>query len=557
MRDTVPDRSAAPPRDSDRNWLAGLRIVGLLTLASRVLGLARDVLMAAVFGNGAVMDAFSVAFRIPNLARRLFGEGALSTAFLPAFVRESEQRGEQSAWKLAGTLFVALAGVLAAVVLLAELLLAAALWWNGSGESQLLLFLTAVMLPYLLLICLAAQFSAVLHARNHFTWPALLPVVLNVVWIATLVLLVPRFETPGEQITVVAVCVLVGGALQLVTPLPMLLQHGFRFQTDWAAHRRTVAGLARALLPILLGLSIMQINTLADSLIAWCFSRPEDGPAEMPLFGGVDYPMVSGTASALYFAQRMYQFPLGVFGVALGTVLFPLFTRQAHAGEFGRLRESLSLGLRLVTAIGLPAGIGLIVLAGPLTALLFQHGAFDAEDAAQTAGMIAVYGGGVWAYCGLLIVNRAFYAMNDAQTPLRLGVLAVLVNLSLDFVLIWPLGGNGLALGTAVAATLQFLLAVGCVQARLGRFDWRPLLRSFAKTLVACLAMFAACRAALQFCEADGGFTSRLFRVALPFAAAVAVYFATARLLGLREPELLFRRNVGAERDHRGSGGRG
>jgi len=537
------------------NWLAGLRIVGLLTLASRVLGLARDVLMAALFGNSAVMDAFSVAFRVPNLARRLFGEGALSTAFLPAFVRESEQRGEDSAWKLAGTLFVALAGVLAAVVLLGEIVLAAALWWNGSGESRLLLFLTAVMLPYLLLICLAAQFCAVLHARDHFTWPALLPVMLNVVWIATLVLLVPRFATPGGQITVVAVCVLVGGALQLATPLPMLLRHGFRFQTDWAAHRQTVAGLARGLLPILLGLSIMQINTLADSLIAWCFSRPEDGPAEMPLFAGVEYPMVSGTASALYFAQRMYQFPLGVFGVALGTVLFPLFARQAHAGDFGRLRESLSLGLRLVTAIGLPAGIGLIVLAEPLTALLFQHGNFDADAAAQTAGMIAVYGSGVWAYCGLLIVNRAFYAMNDSQTPLRLGVLAVLVNLALDFVLIWPLGGNGLALGTAVAATLQFLLAVVCVQARVGRFDWRPLWRAIMKTIIACVAMLAACWGVLQVCPVATTFTSRLLRVAAPFAAAVAVYFATARLLGLREAALLFRRNVGAECDQPRSGG--
>jgi putative peptidoglycan lipid II flippase len=186
---------------AERHWLAGLRIVGLLTLGSRVLGLARDVLMAAVFGNGAVMDAFSVAFRIPNLARRLFGEGALSTAFLPAFVREEQQNGLESAWRLAGTMFVALAGVLTAVVLLGEFLLAAAaLWWAGTAESQLLILLTAVMLPYLVLICLAAQFSAVLHARDHFTWPALLPVVLNVVWIAALLLVIPGFESPEESL---------------------------------------------------------------------------------------------------------------------------------------------------------------------------------------------------------------------------------------------------------------------------------------------------------------------------------------------------------------------
>lgn len=543
MPDSVSDHTAAPSADSDRAWVAGLRTVGLFTLGSRVLGLVRDVLMAAVFGNGMVMDAFSVAFRIPNLARRLFGEGALSTAFLPAFVREAEQRGPESAWKLAGALFVALAGVLATVVVVGELLLAAAaVWWNGTDASRLLLLLTGVMLPYLVLICLAAQFSAVLHARDHFTWPAVLPIVLNVVWIATLLGIVPQFETPEEKIIAVAVGVLVGGVLQFLTPVPVLLRHGFRFQADWAAHKQTVTRLARTLLPILLGLSITQINTLADSLIAWGFSRPESGPGAMSAFGGIDYPMNSGTASALYFAQRMYQFPLGVFGVALGTVLFPLFTRQAHAGEHGRLRESLSLGLRLVTAIGLPAGIGLVLLAEPLTALLFQHGAFDAEDAAQTAGMIAVYGSAVWFYCGLLIVNRAFYAINDPRTPLRLGVWAVAVNLGLDFVLIWPLGGNGLALGTATAATLQFVAAVFCVQARLGRFDWRPLWISLTKTAAACVAMFAACWGMLQLCNDGAALTSRLLRVALPFAAAVAVYFAAARLLGLRELDLLFRR---------------
>ena len=537
---------------TDRHWISGLRIVSLLTVGSRVLGLIRDMLMAAVFGTGAVMDAFSVAFRIPNLARRLFGEGALSTAFLPQFVREYDQRGEDSAWKLAGAVFVALAGLLVTVVLIGEvILLGAGLAWGGDGggggggsdESALLIFLTAVMLPYLVLICLAAQFSALLHARNHFTWPALSPVVLNVVWIATLLAVVPRLETDHSKITAIAVCVLVGGVLQFAAPLPILFRQGFRFQTDWSAHKGTITTLGKTLLPILLGLSITQINTLADSLIAWGLSRPQNGPPGMQAFGGIDYPMSAGTASALYFAQRMYQFPLGVFGVALGTVLCLLFTRQSQAGDFNRLRESLGLGLRLVTAIGLPAGIGLVLLAQPLATLLFQHGAFDADATAQTAGMIAFYGCGVWAYCGLLIINRAFYAMNDTRTPLRLGVLAVAINLLLNFVLVWPMGGNGLAMATAVAATIQFLAAVICVQARLGRFHWKPLLAVVWKTLIACSAMSAACWATLQLCDSDGGLSSRLLRVVLPFAAAVATYFVTARLCKLREPEFLFRKN--------------
>jgi len=545
----TPDAASNPPdtasaKDDAVGWISGLRVVSLLTLASRVLGLARDVLMASVFGNGAVMDAFSVAFRIPNLARRVFGEGALSAALLPAFVREFHQRSGDSAWKLIGTVLVGLSGLLAAIVLIGELLLwAAQIWWDGGAETQLLLFLAAVMLPYLLLICLAAQFSAALHAQDHFTWPALLPVVLNVVWIATLLGVVPRFETPAGKITAVAVTVVIGGVLQFVSPLPLLFRLGFRFQADWANHKAAVRHLGRTLLPVLLGLSITQLNALADSLIAWGFSAPESGSGKMLLGNGVDYPLNSGTASALYFAQRMYQFPLGVFGVALGTVLFPLFARKVQDGDHSGLRESLELGLRLVIAIGLPAGIGLILLAEPLTALLFQHGAFDADDAAQTAEMIAVYGSVVWAYCGLLIVHRAYYALGDPRTPLRLGIAAVVINVVLNLILIWPFGGIGLPLATAVATVLQVVGMVLLVQSRLGRFNWPSLCVTSLKSVVAGAAMSAACWATLSLFEPGPEFSARFLRVALPFAVAVATFLLVGRFVRLREPEMLFRRS--------------
>lgn len=489
------------------------------------------------------MDAFSVAFRIPNLARRLFGEGALSTAFLPVFIREAERRGTDSAWKLAATVFAGLAAVLLAVVLAGEVLLwGAHRWWASSSESRLLLFLTAVLLPYLLLICLAAQLSAVLHARDQFARPALLPVLLNLVWIAVLLGVTPRFDSPEDKIAAVAAGILIGGALQLAAPLSPLLRQGFQWKTDWPAHRETVSQLSRTLLPVLLGLSITQLNTLADSLIAWLFSPSAGGPETMPAFPGVAYPMPAGTASALYFAQRMYQFPLGVFGVALGTVLFPLFARQAHSGQRDELRDSVGLGIRLVVAIGFPASAGLMLVATPITRLFFQHGEFDADAAAQTAELIVVYGSAVWAFCGLLILQRAFYAVGDVRTPLKIGIVAVVVNLLLDVALIWPMGGAGLAAASAAAAVLQVGLSALLLQSRIGPPGWNAIATTAVKSAVATAIMSAACLAVLNSWPEAPGIQDRLLRAGAPIAVSVAVYAAATKLLRLEEPWMLFRR---------------
>lgn len=546
-RGQVEDLSHATVAEAPRVF-SGLRVVSLFTLLSRVLGLVRDVGMAALFGNGAVLDAFSVAFRVPNLSRRLFGEGALTAAFLPVFVREMEHEGRESAWKLASAVFTALAVALVVLVLLGELALwGASVLWGSSPEAGLLISLTALMLPYLILICLAAQVSAVLHALGHFTWPALLPVLLNLVWLAGLWWVAPQFDSKTAQIYVVSACVLVGGCLQLAAPLPTL----FRLRRDRSArtthhspftsHHR-VREIARAMLPILVGLSVTQINTLADSLIAWGFSQPAAGPERMSLPGEPAWPMQTGTASALYFGQRMYQFPLGVFGVALGTVLFPLLSRHAGRGRLDLLRDDLSLGLRLVIAVGLPASVGLVLLAEPLTALLFQHGEFDAEDARQTAAMIAAYGVGVWAYSGLLIIHRGYYAIGDRQTPLRIGLVAVALNLVLNFTLIWPLGGEGLALATSVSAIVQVAAATWFIQARIGRVGWGGLTGSFARAAAATGIMAAVCLLALAALEPSGSLSGRAIRVIVPVTCAILTYFAAAKVLKLDEVWLLFRR---------------
>lgn len=539
----------AGDRDDHRNppsaaLFSGLRTVSLLTLASRVLGMVRDVWMAALFGNGPVMDAFSVAFRIPNLARRLFGEGALTTAFLPLFIREKEHVGLAAANKLASGVLVVLAITLGTAVVAGEIAIWIALGFIDSGsETALLLRLAAIMLPYLVFICLVAQISAIMHGHRHFLFPALEAILLNVIWLGFLWWAARGFESKTAQIHWIAAGIVFAGIVQLIMPLPMLRRLGFQFDRNWYAAGSKVRQIALAMVPVIIGLSIEQLNTFFDSLIAWGFSQPSTGSAVIPwLPGNIEYPLEPGTASALYFSQRIYQFPLGVFGVALSTVIFPLLSQHAGTGRLDRLREDFSLGLRLVFYIGIPASVGLMLLAEPLTVLLFRRGEFTAENVRQTASMTWAYATGVWAYCGLLILQRGYYAVGDRITPLRIGLIGIFVDLAMNLTLIWPMGGFGLALSTALSAVFQCGLVAWLVQERVGRLEWGKLARTAGQTALASTVMAAACIASLSAIPQDDRISARLTAVLLPLVVALVVYFGMARLLGMSEIWLLFRR---------------
>lgn len=527
-----------------------VRLVSLCTLLSRVLGLIRDAAMAAAFGAGPLLDAFTVAFRLPNLARVLLGEGALATAFLPAFVRELEQAGPQAARRLATATAVALSLFLTAAVVLVELgLVAWGWWWPLSAEARLLQTLIGLMLPYVVLVCLAAQLSAVLQGLGRFGWPALLPVIFNLGWLAGLACVVPWWSAPTARVQVMAGCVLVAGLIQVWCPVLVLSRAGYGFDARWRVAWPQVAGILRTMTPVIIGLSITQLNAVIDSFVAWGFARPEVGPDIMPLPGSPRYPLAPGAASALYFGQRLYQFPLGVFGVALGTVLYPLLAKHAQRGELDKLRADLSLGLRLVAAIGIPASAGLMLIARPIAALCFQYGKFDAEDAYQTGLMIFAYGSGVWAYCGLLILNRGFYAVGDRLTPLKIGVAGVGLNLVGNLTLIWWLHEQGLAFSTAGVAMLQCLLNGWVIQARTGRLLWDEIGRCVLKTLAATVVLAAVCLVTEQMLLQFPLPLSRLWNVLLPVSLGGGAYLGTAWLIGLREPWLLLRRgrNAAAE----------
>jgi putative peptidoglycan lipid II flippase len=523
--------------DSLHNVSRDLRVVSLCTIVSRVLGLLRDQAMGAIFGAGPILDAFTVAFRLPNLARVLLGEGALATAFLPVFVKELNDEGRESAARMTWAVFVVLMAVLCGGVLVVEgLLWGIGLMFELSDQAKLLRNLTALLLPYVILICLAAQLSAVLNALGRFLWPALVPVVLNIAWLAALWGLVPLWPDATSQIYVTALVVVVAGGFQLLCPWPALSRFGFGYRNDWPAASDRVWKIARDMLPVVIGLSITQINAVLDSFVAWGFTQPAGGGPLMPLPGSPTYPLTEGTATALYLGQRLYQFPLGVFGVALGTVLFPLLTAHVQRGETNKLRADLSLGLRLVLAIGIPASVGLMLLAHPLSTLFFQYGKFDAEDARQTGDMIACYGSGVWAYCGLLILQRGFYAVGDRLTPMYVGLGALLLNIVLNVSLIWPMGGRGLALSTALVAAIQCLVTAWLLQRRVGSLLWSEIGVTFTKTAIAALAMAVVCWLSLQIAWNHERLVSRGIMLALPLAVGSTTFFIVAWLLRLSEP---------------------
>ncbi|MDQ3332983.1 MAG: hypothetical protein M3552_20425, partial [Planctomycetota bacterium] len=272
--------------------LAGLLRVSGLTFVSRIFGLVRDAAMAAAFGNGPILDAFTVAFRLPNVTRRLFGEAAFSTAFLPVFVRELHEGGRDAGWKLATAILVVTAASVTAITIVAEVALLAFWSVTDSAETALLLGLTATLFPYQIFLCIAAQAAAVLHAYGRFTLPAMLPILGNVIWLIVLAVVMATVSSDVGRVYAVSAGVVLAGATQFLFTLPALRWLGFRFLWDWPAARPRVREISLAILPVLAGLSVMEMNSLADGFFAWLLTAPADAVTVDTL----RYPLEPGTA---------------------------------------------------------------------------------------------------------------------------------------------------------------------------------------------------------------------------------------------------------------------
>ena len=515
-------------------------VVSCCTLCSRVLGLARDVICASVFGDRWVWDIFCLAFRVPNLFRRLFGEGAMSAAFVPVLTEYLERRDKAEAWQLVSVAFTFLLTVLAVIVVVGE-----ALFWGLSAgaafgpRGMLALKLLGIMFPYVLLICLVALAMAVLNSLDHFFTPAFAPVVLNVCWITGVLVLAPAMgDTPEERIVGVAIAVLVAGVIQLGIQVPALRAKGVRlglcFDFSHPGLRRSL----RLMGPVVFGLAIMQCNVLLDSLIAVGFARPPDGPEAMSIQGfSIPYPLESGANAVLYYGDRLMQFPLGVFGIAMAAAALPTFARLAARDDRDGLVAALNHTFRVILFIGIPASVGLVVLRRPIVELLYQRNAFTQQAADRTSLVVMCYSLGVWAYCGVHVLVRAFHALQDTRTPVKVGASMVAANICLNLTLIWFLREGGLALATAICSAGQLLILYWLLVRRIGRGDLDAVCGCTLKTVAASAAMALTCLWSLSWLDLPARLTMhRCIRVFVPMALGGSVFVAVSWLL--RVPEL-------------------
>ena len=517
--------------------------VSALTLLSRALGLLRDVLSARAFGLGTAWDVFSVAWTVPNLFRRLFGEGALGIAFIPVFTDYLANLSRREALHLWGVVTALTAVVLGALVLLGEgVILGLRAFGAWSPRGMLLLTLTAMMLPYAFFICLTALKGAALQGLRHFTAPALAPVVLNVCWAAAVWLWVPRVDA-AQRVFAVAAAVLVGGFLQLALQLAAIRRMGVRLRPVWDLHHEGLRRIARLMAPMLLGLAVFQLNVLLDKAIALGLSSRPGEPGMLFIFGqAVPFPMREGAAAALYWADRLYALPVGVFGIAVATVIYPALATHAARGATEAMLADLRKGMRLVLFVGLPAGAGLMLLGRPIVSLFYGHGEFLArggpENVLRVARILAVYAAAVWAYCANQVMVRGYYALGDTATPIRVGAAMVGVNLALNLTFIWFLAEAGLALATAIAAVARLAVLALILKRRLGNLGGKEVAASAAKSGTATLVMSAAVAALVTLVarpDPAAALGAKVIAVALPTAVGVVTYLAAAVLLRARE----------------------
>jgi putative peptidoglycan lipid II flippase len=507
-------------------------IVGSATLFSRILGLVRDILTARLFGTGLAASAFVVAFTIPNLFRRLLGEGALTGAFVPVFTEYLEKKGIKEGWRIASIIFTLLTIILAGVVLAGF----AVIWlitntFNLSDKFILVFQLLRIMLPYLFFICLVGLSMGILNSLRHFFMPALSPVILNLVWIGSLIVLCPRFgDTSEEKIFGLAVGVVIGGIIQLAVQIPVLKRKGFPFQfiPDW--HNPAVKKIAFLMGPGILGLAVFQLNTVVDRFLAMVI-----GP---------------GAPSTLYYGNRLVQLPLGVFGIAFATAALPVMARLMARNKIEEFKDAFSHSFRNVLLVTIPATVGLIVLRRPIITLLFQRDAFGASSTDATAWVLLFYAIGLPAFAGLKIITQSFYSFQDTRTPVKVGAAAMILNLVLNLAVVYipwlrsHLREGGLALATSIAALANAGVLFYLLRRRLGPIRGRAIISFVLRISTAAAGMGLACWICLyllreKFTGVDMG--ERVILVVVPIAVGLAVLTIGILVFRITEVRSLFK----------------
>lgn len=545
-------------------------IVSIAVMFSRVLGLVRETLFAAYFGAGFLYDTFIVGFRIPNLLRDLFAEGALSSAFVKVFTDYQLKNGEKEAWRLASLVFNCLAVVLS-VITIAGIFLSPLfvkiITYNYLGDpnhyypaekAALATTLMQIMFPFILLVALAALAMGVLNTKGRFGIPASASTAFNIAsiifglifafWLSGGV-----WEQSNDKIAVpsdaaqwaiigMAIGTLVGGAAQLLIQLPSLHKVGFRFSLNLNFRDEGVRRVMRLMGPAIIGTGAIQIKVLVDTIVA----------------SGID-----GGASWLSYSFRLMQFPIGVFGVAIGTAAIPTLSRLASEENIVKFRSTMADAVKLVLLLAIPSACGLIVLGNPIVSLIYQRGEFDAFDTDMTSWALTAYSLGLAAYAAIKVLSPAFYALDDAKTPMYISLVSILIHVPASFGMMQLLstvgvtaarpngyGHAGVALATSIVATFNFIALGYFMRRKIKRLNGREVFASFVKIVIASAIMSAVCYFSYRYLETffgDKTLIVRLIEAFVPIALGGVMFLIMAKLLKIGEIEKVvstFKRKV-------------
>ena len=523
--------------------LRGTLVLGAGTFFSRMLGLLRDVATAAHFGMGSTMDAFVAAFRLPDVARRFFGDGSLGVSFIPVF-SQVVQNDRQKAWTLLSVTLFWVFLYLFLFVIVGEICCLFGIWYFGPDSR---VFTTAhllsLLLPYLILICMAAICSAAMQALGQFTLSTVVPPILNITWLFGLLVVIPLFsKDPVTQCYLLTICILIAGFIQFAIHIPFLRAHGFRLHLNFAAVSSEIKQIFKNFFPKIFGLTSIHLNVLMATGIAWFFSGGVNQSIYW-LFGLLNYPLRQGSAAAIYYSERMYEFPQGLIGLAVAMAIYPLLNRHAAQKDFKALGDDLTLGLRILFMFSIPAGCGLMLLSESLVRLFFERGAFGVADTARTADMVFWFATGIWAFCALPVIVRAFYTLGDIWTPCRWGLLGLLLNLLLGVILIFPMQEQGLALAVSLTAGIQSIGLLYIFTVRHGHIDFTTLATSLSRICVAGGIMTIVIRMLAESLPGISVLDDAL-RIVLCTIVGAFVFFVALRSLGGRELGILFRGGI-------------
>ena len=532
------------PEKKTKSFVSAAKLISLLTLLSRILGLVRDAVMSRYFG-AAILDYFYIPFLIPNLSRRLFGEGALTAALIPVYTEQLKEDPEK-ARLLARSVFTLLVIFLSFLTIVGIGIIFALIYGGQgyfTGKTLLMLSLAAIMLPYMIFICSVAMVGGMLQVHRHFLAPAAAPVFLNIVIIAGILFFSGKIEFSGrfddirwDQIYVAAWAVFFAGIIQFFIQIPALWKYNISLYPRFIFNEESLRKIFRIMLPMVIGLAAVQINTLMDTVIAYILRATPESGNSFTLFGyTVAYPVIEGSVSYLYYAQRCYQFPLGVFGIALATAIFPFLSSCVVNKDMKGFGRQLNHGIRLVLFIGIPATVGMIIVSTPMVRAIFEGDQFTETDTANTAATLVYYAFGITAYCMQQLIVRAYYSFKDSMTPMKIAVKMIALNFILNIILIWPLATGGLGLATTISAILQSVILLRIIVKRYDLQIGGDFVVCITKSIIATGFMAVAGILLLNITDS----LDKYSQISILTFGCAAVYLIVAKLLKADELSLM------------------